>query len=61
MTTDKTHETSKLKRSIQTTCLMTYSGRAFIRQYTKVFIQTYAWQSHYTWRDCGKNVRAYAI
>ena len=35
ITTDKTHETNKLERSIQTICLMTYSRRAFTRQYTK--------------------------
>ena len=37
VTTDKTYETNKFKRSIRTTCLMTYIGKDFILQYTKGF------------------------
>ena len=34
---NKTYETNELKRSIQTTCLMTHGKRAFNCQYTKRF------------------------
>ena len=37
MTTDETHEINKLKRSVQATCLMTYSRTVFTHQYTKGF------------------------